>query len=193
MLSFGDLWSPNAIFPPNLKCSEKLLLFKLEILLIDGIYTYIQLRCVIFAVPSQILCILGSAAKAQVSDSKERETVIYYYCQEKLTCVSLSKCLIALFRTLNGESSQAPVLKVMHDSCIFLTIWNVHSLSLSSHLADDDCMYKWNACKGIRNLSTCIFSIGEPTMPLFYWEKSAMHWYWNASLLAHSDGGGWRD
>lgn len=96
MLSFGDLWSPNAIFS-----SPQFEMFKLES--VDWwhiyLYIYIQLRCVIFAVPSQILCILGSAAKAQVSDSKERETVIYYYCQEKLTCVSLSKCLIALFRT----------------------------------------------------------------------------------------------
>lgn len=89
--------------PPNWNVSETCFCFSLSVYyfeknchvdwLIDGIYP-VALYDFCSSVPDP--CILG-ASKAQVSDSKEkRNDVIYYDCQEKLTCVSIKmpNCIV---------------------------------------------------------------------------------------------------
>lgn len=123
-------------FPPNLKCSEKLLLFKLEIVDWWHIYIYIYTYTVALcdfcsSVPDPLhlrFCCKSAGKRLQ----RKRNCYLLLLPRKAYLCL-LPKCLIALFRTLNGEFSQAPMLKMMHDSCIF---WQfeafIHCLLITS-------------------------------------------------------------
>lgn len=137
------------------------------------------------AVPSQIRCILGSAAKAQVSDSKESQTMSFIIAKKSLP-VSLNKtCLIALFR--NWQNPE----KCLNDAwqLYFFWQWNIH-ISFNVFLAYGE-PWKWlyvqfkMHAKVYKTLAHVFYPLVEP----INLGKSAMHLQW---ILAHSDGGGWR-
>lgn len=112
--------------------------------------------------------------------------------------VSLSKCLIALFRNLKYWVLIRP--NAINDAWLlffFFLSETIHCLSCIwlSYLADKSLWYwLYVQLKCMRRytkpLAHVFYLIVNHQMPLLL--ESAMHLYWNASLLAHSDGGGWR-
>lgn len=99
---------------------------------------------------------------------------VIYYCQEKLTCVSLTKCLIALFRNLTkpqclNDAWQAVffwqwIIYISFN--VFFCIWWTLKMTVCT-------IFKMHA-KVYKTLAHVFYPLVHLYLPLFL-EKSAMH------------------